>query len=89
MMTRRSSSYFVYILECENGNLYTGITNDVARRFEEHKLGKGARYTRSFGAVRIVYTEECAEKKDALRREVVIKRLSRSKKIALIREAAR
>ena len=45
--------YYVYMLRCEDGSLYTGITTDLARRFEEHRNGKGAKYTRSRGAVRI------------------------------------
>ncbi len=77
--------YFVYILECEDGSLYTGITTELARRLEEHKAGKGGQYTRSRGAKRIVYTEKCADRSKALKREVDIKRLSRTEKLLLVR----
>ncbi|OHA89020.1 MAG: hypothetical protein A2653_01585 [Candidatus Zambryskibacteria bacterium RIFCSPHIGHO2_01_FULL_43_25] len=76
--------YFVYILKCENGSLYTGITNDVTRRFEEHKNGKGGRYTRSSKVVSILYTEEHPDKSSALKRESQIKKWTRAKKKALI-----
>jgi len=78
--------YFVYILKCENGTLYTGITNDVARRFEEHKNGKGGHYTRSSKVVSILYKEEHPDKSSALKREAQIKGWRREKKFALIND---
>ncbi len=75
--------YFVYLLECEDGSIYTGITTDVARRFQEHNNGDGGRYTRSHGAKKILYAEQCATRGDALRREAEIKRLSRAAKIKM------
>ena len=72
--------YYVYMLRCEDGSLYTGITTDLARRFEEHRNGKGAKYTRSRGAVRIEAAWSCEEKGDALRLEMAIKKLPKGKK---------
>lgn len=76
--------YFVYLLECADGSLYTGVTTDVARRFTEHQQGVGSRYTRAHGAKRIVYVEEPFSRSAALKREAAIKKLSREKKLVLI-----
>lgn len=76
--------YFVYLLECEDGSLYTGITTDVARRLEEHKKGIGSHYTKAKKAKRIVYTEEHSDRSSAQKREAEIKNWSREKKSALI-----
>ena len=74
----------LYILRCGDGTLYTGITTDVERRLEEHRSGKGAKYTRSRGPLELVYREECTDKSSALKRELEIKALSRSEKLKLI-----
>ena len=79
--------HFVYIAECADGSLYTGYTNDVARRIKAHNDGKGAKYTRTRRPVRPVYTERYAKKEDAFRREAEIKQLRREKKLRLIAEA--
>lgn len=76
--------YFVYILECEDGSLYTGIATDVERRFKEHQKGTAAAYTRSRKAVRILYTEEAADRSTALKREASIKKMPRKEKLLLI-----
>ena len=76
--------YYVYILECEDGSLYTGITTDLARRFEEHASGKGARFTRAKKPVRIVYSEEQEDRSSASKREAALKKLPRSAKLALL-----
>jgi putative endonuclease len=76
--------YFVYILECGDGSLYTGITTDVQRRFNEHKNGTGGHYTKSKEVVRVVYTETCQDKSSALKREAQIKGWARPKKLNLI-----
>ncbi len=76
--------YFVYILECGDGSLYTGISNDVERRFDEHKKGKGGHYTKSRKAVRLLYTEPHPDKSSALKREAEIKKWPREKKLSLI-----
>ena len=76
--------YFVYILRCDDRSLYTGITNDLKRRVEEHKKGIGSRYTRSKKSVRLVYSEQARDRSAALKKEAGIKRLSRQKKLELI-----
>lgn len=76
----------VYILECKDGTLYTGITDDLERRIKAHNEGKGAKYTRGRGPVRLRYREDCESHSAALRRELAVKRLSRQEKLALIGE---
>ena len=78
-------SWFVYILRCGDGTLYTGITDDVQRRLAAHRAGKGAKYTRGRGPLELVYTQEQPDKSAALRRELQIKKLSRPQKEQLIR----
>ncbi len=78
------SDYTVYILRCGDGTLYTGCTNDLARRVKTHSAGKGAKYTRARLPVELVYSEPAADKSAALRREAAIKALSRREKLALI-----
>ena len=75
---------YVYILRCSDGSLYTGWSSDPQRREKVHNSGKGARYTRSRLPVKLVYTEECFSRKDALRREYEIKQLSQREKEELI-----
>ncbi|MFH1157317.1 MAG: GIY-YIG nuclease family protein [Pseudomonadota bacterium] len=74
----------VYILECSDKTLYTGITNDMQRRLEKHVKGKGARYTRGRDPYKIVYTESHRTKGLALKRESEIKLLRREQKLTLI-----
>ncbi len=76
--------YFVYIIECADTSLYTGITTDIARRFEEHKKKRGGHYTSARQAVRVAYTEEQSDRSSALRREAQIKSWPRQKKLDLI-----
>lgn len=76
--------WFVYILKCRNGNLYTGITDNLERRFQEHARGKGGHFTKSFGAEKILYSEKCFDKSSALKREAQIKSWTRREKLALI-----
>lgn len=80
--------WFVYILECRDGTLYTGITDDVPRRLKAHESGKGAKYTRGRSPLILRYQESCENHSQALRRELEIKALSRTEKIALFREKA-
>jgi putative endonuclease len=77
--------YFVYILQCKDGSLYTGITTDLARRLKEHKEGTGGHYTRARGARRMAYSEEHPDRSGASKREAAIKRLTRAQKLALAR----
>jgi putative endonuclease len=72
------------MLRCGDGSLYTGITNDIARRLAAHKAGRASRYTRSRLPVRLVHAEPQATKSQALRREAAIKRLSRPAKLRLL-----
>lgn len=77
-------SWWVYILECRDGTLYTGCTDDVPRRLAAHNAGRGAKYTRSRTPVLLRYCEEQPDRSAALRREAAIKRLTRTEKQALI-----
>ncbi|OGC11293.1 hypothetical protein A3K48_02085 [candidate division WOR-1 bacterium RIFOXYA12_FULL_52_29] len=81
------AAYYVYIIECANRALYTGITNNLERRFKEHQAGRGARYTRANPATRLVYKKKCGSKSRALKREAAIKKLTRANKLALINSA--
>ena len=74
----------VYILECADGTLYTGITDDLERRLKAHAAGRGAKYTRGRGPLILRYRETARDKSAALRRELAIKRMRRWEKIALI-----
>lgn len=79
-------SYSVYILQCADDTLYTGIATDIDRRLTEHNSSeKGARYTRSRRPVRLVYSEMFPDRSSASRREYEIKKLGRREKLQLIR----
>ena len=82
-------SWWVYLLRCSDGTLYTGSTNDPVRRLATHNSGKGAKYTRTRRPCELVYSEEAADHPAALRREAAIKKLSRAQKLALIAENQR
>lgn len=77
---------YTYIVKCSDETLYTGWTTDIERRVNQHNLGKGAKYTRNRRPVVLVYFEKFLDKKDAMRRECQIKKLSRGEKIKLIKE---
>ena len=79
-----SNMYYVYIIQCEDGSLYTGITTDVKRRFEEHKMGLGGHYTSSHKAKRLVYKEKIGTRSQALKREAEIKSFTRARKLNLV-----
>ncbi len=79
--------YFVYVLECADTSLYTGITTDPARRLKEHQKGEGGHYTSAKRAVRMAYTEEHPNRSSALKREAEIKSWPRGKKLSLIEGA--
>jgi putative endonuclease len=87
MTSRRghADSWFVYLLRCADGTLYTGITTDVVRRVAEHngEGGLGARYTRSRRPVTLVYVEPAESRATAARREAAIKQMDRAGKLAL------
>ena len=75
---------YTYILECADGTLYTGWTNDLEKRLLSHNTGKGAKYTRTRRPVKLVYAEAHEDKRNAMRREYQIKQLTRMQKIALL-----
>ena len=76
--------WYVYILRCGDGTLYTGVTSDVTRRLKAHRAGRGAKYTRGRGPLELTYVEQVPDKRTALRRELAIKKLKREAKEALI-----
>ena len=76
-------NWFVYILRCGDGTLYTGITDDVEKRLAAHRAGKGAKYTRGRGPLEPVYSEQLPDKSAALRREYEIKQMTRQEKLKL------
>jgi len=73
-------AWFLYLIECEDGSIYTGIATDVAARYAAHARGKGARYTRSHPPRRLLAVLACADRSSALRAEYAMKRLSRGDK---------
>ncbi len=89
MKQQPADGWFVYLLRCADGSLYTGITTDVSRRCRQHNAGTASRYTRSRRPTRLVYREAHPDQGSALRREAAIKALSRREKEALIRQAGR
>ena len=76
--------YYVYILRCKDGSYYTGHAKDLEKRFEMHKKGRGARYTRMHEPEKLVYMEEFESRSEAMKRERRIKTLSHNKKQQLI-----
>ena len=79
-------NWVCYLLRCADDTLYCGITNDLDKRLSAHNAGEGAKYTRGRTPLQLVYTETCADKSAALKRELKIKRMSRSEKQALLAE---
>lgn len=77
--------WFVYVIQCSDGSFYTGATNNLKKRFLEHKTGKGGRYTRSHKPVKIVYSESFLTKSEALKKEAEIKSWRREKKIIALK----
>lgn len=79
-------SYFVYILECSDNSLYTGITTNIEKRLNEHNTSpKGAKYTKARRPVKLVYQEPAQDRSVASKREYAIKKLTRTKKLQLIK----
>ncbi len=77
-------AWHVYIIECSDSSLYTGITNDLDRRINAHNDGRGAKYTKSRRPVRLCYSEPAADRKNASQREYAIKSLRKDEKMRLI-----
>lgn len=87
-MTKKKENldWIVYILECSDKTLYTGITNNLDKRLQQHNHGQeGAKYTRARRPVKCVYQEKQADRSDASKREMAIKKLTRSAKLKLIK----
>jgi len=76
--------WFVYVLLCSNGSFYTGISNNPKKRFNEHKNGKGGKFTRSFKPLKIIHLEKYKTKEGAMKRESLIKSWNRSNKIKML-----
>ncbi|MBQ8682397.1 MAG: GIY-YIG nuclease family protein [Selenomonadales bacterium] len=79
---------YVYMLTCADGTLYTGWTNDLTKRLQNHQAGKGAKYTRARLPVALAYCETYETESEARKRECAIKRLTRTQKETLIRTKA-
>ncbi|MDE2031078.1 MAG: DUF45 domain-containing protein [Patescibacteria group bacterium] len=80
--------YYLYIVQCKDGSLYTGITTDLKRRLKEHNTSiLGAKYTRARGPVRLVYVKDFPDRSSASIAEATTKKLSRIEKVNLIKEA--
>ena len=79
--------WLLYILQCKDGTLYTGITNDLTHRLEAHNSGKGAKYTRGRGPVKLCFVEYCENRAAALRREYQVKQMTTAEKWALCEES--
>ena len=79
--------WVVYILECKDGSLYTGITDRLLHRLAAHRAGKGAKYTKGRGPLKLRYLEDCENHSSALKREIAIKRLTRKEKWELCQTA--
>jgi len=80
----RNVAWYVYMLRCADGTLYTGMTNNPEHRLAAHNDGRGAKYTRGRRPVELVYCENCTDRSAALRQEAAIKHLTRAQKLALL-----
>ena len=78
-------SWHVYIVQCKDSKLYTGITNNLEHRIKAHNSGSGCRFTKYRRPVKLLHSEHCSTKSKALKREARIKALPRNKKLALIK----
>ncbi|MDA8639646.1 GIY-YIG nuclease family protein [Flavobacteriaceae bacterium] len=86
-MESKQIEWWVYLVICSDGSLYTGITTNVERRISEHNTSKkGAKYTRNKRPVRLVYSEAQSDRSTASKREYFIKKLSREEKLKLIKK---
>ena len=76
-------TWYLYMIRCGDGTLYTGITDDVQRRFAMHQNGKGVKYTRGRGPLTLVYQIECGSRSEELKAEIRVKALKKQEKIML------
>jgi putative endonuclease len=86
MSTTPQNNWLIYILKCVDGSLYCGITNNIEKRLKQHKgeIIGGAKYTRSHWPCKLVYKEKSASRSQALKREAIIKKMSKVEKQTLI-----
>ena len=86
MSTTPQKKWLIYILECRDGSLYCGITNNIEKRLKQHKgeIKGGAKYTRSHWPCKLVYKEKSASRSEALKREAIIKKMSKVEKQTLV-----
>lgn len=75
--------WVVYMLECKDRSLYTGITDNLPKRLQAHRMGRGAKYTKGRAPLTLRYLEDCEDHSQALRREIAIKKLTRKEKLVL------
>ncbi len=85
MAETTNKAWFLYLVQCADGSFYTGITNNVTRRCQQHNAGTASRYTRSRLPVELIYQESHTSRSVALKRELVVKAMSRGEKESLIR----
>ena len=81
----KEKAWFVYIVRCRDGKLYTGISNDIDKRVVAHNKGRGCRFTKYRYPVKLIYKEECGTKSAARKRELKIQDFTRSRKLDLIK----
>ena len=86
--SKKNNVWVVYILRCSDKSLYTGITNNIEKRFDAHNQGTGAKYTRSRRPVKLMTTSAKMERGDAMRLEIKIKRLPKTEKIDALKKTA-
>ncbi|MFC4764867.1 GIY-YIG nuclease family protein [Dyella koreensis] len=87
-MPTNDRPWCLYLIECRDGSLYAGITNDLDARYEAHVAGRGARYTRSHPPLRLIGSRAYADRAAASRAEWEIKQLPKGKKIAYLLESS-
>ena len=87
MVTKKKNKWSLYILECADKSLYTGITNDVENRLAMHRSGKGSKYVRTRLPFKLVYLEKVGDRSQASKREYETKRLTKQQKLELIRNS--
>jgi len=84
-MAECKDEWFIYLIRCKGGQLYTGITTDVQRRLAEHQSGKGAKYLRGRGPLQLVFQQSVGSRSDALKMEAAFKKLPKAAKEEFIR----
>ena len=87
MADQNEPVWFLYMIRCRNGNIYTGISTDVERRLTQHQSGKGAKSLRGKGPLKLVYQKQIGSRSDALKAESAIKKLSKTEKEKLLQQS--